>query len=50
MTDDERRKLDIDGYLVIERLMHQPLLDELRRRVDELFQCDGRVEVALAAM
>jgi ectoine hydroxylase-related dioxygenase (phytanoyl-CoA dioxygenase family) len=41
MTDDERRKLDIDGYLVIERLMDQSLLDQLRWRVDELFEKEG---------
>jgi ectoine hydroxylase-related dioxygenase (phytanoyl-CoA dioxygenase family) len=41
MTHDEKRKLDNDGYLVIERLMDQPLLDQLRRRVDELFEKEG---------
>src|SRR5229473_7120649 len=41
MTDDERRKLDTDGYLVIERLMDQCLLDQVSRRVDELFEQEG---------
>src|SRR6266850_7059508 len=41
MTDDERRKLDTDGYLVIERLMDERLLDQIRRRVDELFAQEG---------
>src|SRR5712671_1096842 len=41
MTDDERRQLDTDGYLVIERLMDQRLLDQIRRRVDELFEQEG---------
>jgi ectoine hydroxylase-related dioxygenase (phytanoyl-CoA dioxygenase family) len=41
MTDDEKRKLDTDGYLVMERLMDQRLLDQLRRRVDELFEEEG---------
>jgi len=41
MTDDEKRKLDTDGYLVIERLMDPRLLDQLRRRVDELFEEEG---------
>ena len=41
MTDDEKRKLDTDGYLVLDRLMDQRLLDQLRRRVDELFEQEG---------
>src|SRR5437870_11009533 len=41
MTDDERRKLDTAGYLVIERLMDERLLDEVRRRVEELFTEEG---------
>src|SRR2546423_4964123 len=41
MTDEERRKLDTDGYLVIERLMDERLLDLVRRRVDELFVQEG---------
>lgn len=41
MTDDEKRKLDTDGYLVIHRLIDQPLLDQLRHRVDEIFEQEG---------
>src|SRR5437870_8209511 len=41
MTDEERRKLDTDGYLVIERLMDEPLLEQVRRRVDALFTQEG---------
>src|SRR6266852_1561007 len=41
MTEDERRKLDTDGYLAIERLMDERLLDQVRRRVDELFTQEG---------
>src|SRR5712691_6286816 len=41
MTDGERRKLDTDGYLVIERLMDERLLDQVRRRVEELFTQEG---------
>ena len=41
MTDDERRQLDTDGYLVLENLMGEPLLEQVRRRVDELFEQEG---------
>src|SRR5438552_2569038 len=41
MTDEERGKLDTDGYLVIERLMDERLLDQVCRRVDELFVQEG---------
>jgi ectoine hydroxylase-related dioxygenase (phytanoyl-CoA dioxygenase family) len=41
MTDDERRQLDTDGYLVLERLMDQRLLGQVRQRVDELFEEEG---------
>jgi hypothetical protein len=41
MTQSEKRQLDIDGYLVIEKLMDEPLLDRVRRRVDELFEEEG---------
>src|SRR5439155_21177674 len=41
MTDEDRGKLDTNGYLVIERLMDEPLLDQVRRRVDELFAQEG---------
>src|SRR2546428_7874990 len=41
MTDDEKRRLDTEGYLVLERLMDDRLLDQVRRRVDELFEQEG---------
>src|SRR3989442_226034 len=41
MTEYEKRRLDTDGYLVIERLMDERLLDQVRRRVDELFEQEG---------
>ena len=41
MTDEDRGKLDTNGYLVIERLMDEPLLEQVRRRVDELFAQEG---------
>ena len=41
MTEDEKLQLDADGYLVIENLMSAELLDQVRRRVDELFEQEG---------
>src|SRR5438876_8574466 len=41
MTEQERRQLDTDGYLVIENLMDERLLEAVRRRVDELFEREG---------
>src|SRR6266850_5513531 len=41
MTEDEKRRLDSDGYLVIEGLMSDALLGQVRRRVDELFEQEG---------
>jgi ectoine hydroxylase-related dioxygenase (phytanoyl-CoA dioxygenase family) len=41
MTDDEKRQLDTDGYLVLENLMGEALLEQVRRRVDELFEQEG---------
>src|SRR5438128_3441676 len=41
MTEGEKNHLDNEGYLVIERLMDQCLLDQVRRRVDELFEQEG---------
>jgi ectoine hydroxylase-related dioxygenase (phytanoyl-CoA dioxygenase family) len=41
MTDDERSRLDSEGYLVLEDVMDASLLDEVRRRVDELFEQEG---------
>jgi ectoine hydroxylase-related dioxygenase (phytanoyl-CoA dioxygenase family) len=37
----EQLRLERDGYLVLENLMSAELLDEVRRRVDELFQAEG---------
>ena len=41
MTEDEKRQLDTDGYLVLENLMGESLLEQVRRRVDELFEQEG---------
>src|SRR3989442_187286 len=41
MTEYEKRRLDTDGYLVLENLMDERLLDRVRRRVDELFEQEG---------
>jgi ectoine hydroxylase-related dioxygenase (phytanoyl-CoA dioxygenase family) len=41
MTELGKRRLDEEGYLVIENLMSAALLDEVRRRVDELFGIEG---------
>ena len=41
MTEQERRQLDTDGYLVIENLMDERLLEAVRRRVDGLFEREG---------
>jgi ectoine hydroxylase-related dioxygenase (phytanoyl-CoA dioxygenase family) len=41
MTDDERSRLDSEGYLVLEDVMDESLLDQVRRRVDELFELEG---------
>jgi len=41
MTPVEKSKLDTEGYLMIEDLMGEPLLDQVRRRVDELFEQEG---------
>ena len=41
MTDSEKRQLDETGYLVIENLMGRALLDQVSRRVDELFEQEG---------
>jgi len=41
MTEVGKSKLDSEGYLVIEDLMGPALLDEVRRRVDELFEQEG---------
>jgi ectoine hydroxylase-related dioxygenase (phytanoyl-CoA dioxygenase family) len=41
MTEAEKRQLDDQGYLVIENLMGSALLDQVSRRVDELFEQEG---------
>jgi ectoine hydroxylase-related dioxygenase (phytanoyl-CoA dioxygenase family) len=41
LTDFEKRRLDEDGYLVLEGFMDRELLDGLRRRVEELFAEEG---------
>ncbi len=41
MTGQEKRQLDTEGYLILEDLMGDSLLDELRRRVEELFAEEG---------
>ena len=38
---DHREKLDHDGYVVLSDCIPSNLLDELRQRVDELFQLEG---------
>jgi ectoine hydroxylase-related dioxygenase (phytanoyl-CoA dioxygenase family) len=41
MTQQQLRQLDDDGYVVLERAMSAELLDELRRRIGELFVEEG---------
>jgi len=41
MTDEEKLRLDTDGYLVLENLMDASLLDTVRQRVEELFEHEG---------
>jgi ectoine hydroxylase-related dioxygenase (phytanoyl-CoA dioxygenase family) len=41
MTEDEKHRLDTDGYLVIESLMDHALLEQVRVRVDQLFEQEG---------
>jgi ectoine hydroxylase-related dioxygenase (phytanoyl-CoA dioxygenase family) len=41
MTEFEKRHLDEQGYLVIQNLMGVALVDDIRRRVDELFELEG---------
>src|SRR5882724_5171088 len=41
MTDEEKLRLDTDGYLVLENLMDASLLDRVRQRVEELFAEEG---------
>jgi ectoine hydroxylase-related dioxygenase (phytanoyl-CoA dioxygenase family) len=41
MTDDERRRLDRDGYVVLENAMGEGLLNELRQRIHGLLDEEG---------
>jgi len=41
LSDEQRRALDEDGYLVLPGLMKADLLADLRRRIDELFEQEG---------
>src|SRR5260370_37670683 len=41
MTEAERFELDKNGYLVLENRMEPALPDQVRRRVDELFEEEG---------
>ena len=41
MNEIEKRRLDQDGYLVLENFMSQELLDEIRRRIEEIFIEEG---------
>lgn len=41
MSPTQASQLDRDGYVVLERFMPNELLDELQRRVDELFEEEG---------
>jgi ectoine hydroxylase-related dioxygenase (phytanoyl-CoA dioxygenase family) len=41
MTAEEKRRLDDEGYLVLENFMDAVLLSALRQRVDELFAEEG---------
>ncbi len=41
LTESDRRRLDLQGYLVIPGLMPPEQLEALRRRVDELFIQEG---------
>ena len=41
IIDAQRRRLDADGYLVLEEFVPRDLLDRLRSRVDELFDAEG---------
>ena len=41
MIDEHKRRLDEDGYVVLEGVMGGRLLDELRTRILELFEEEG---------
>src|SRR6266478_4604056 len=41
MTEDEKLRLDTDGYLVLGSLMDDALLEQVRVRVEQLFEQEG---------
>jgi ectoine hydroxylase-related dioxygenase (phytanoyl-CoA dioxygenase family) len=41
MTEDEKRRLDADGYVVLESLMDVALLEQVRAHVERLFEIEG---------
>jgi ectoine hydroxylase-related dioxygenase (phytanoyl-CoA dioxygenase family) len=41
MTEQQRRQLDEQGYVVLENIMEDGLLDDLRHRIWELFEDEG---------
>ena len=41
MTQLEQRRLDTDGYLVLENFVDDTYLGQLRARVEQLYQAEG---------
>jgi ectoine hydroxylase-related dioxygenase (phytanoyl-CoA dioxygenase family) len=41
MTEDQKRRLDTDGYLILENLMDAALLEQVRAQVERLFEIEG---------
>src|SRR4051794_25774829 len=41
LTEEQRRRLDEDGYVALPGLMPPEMLAGLRRRIDELFEEEG---------
>jgi hypothetical protein len=41
MTEDQKSRLDTDGYLVLGSLMDPALLEQVRQRVEQLFEQEG---------
>src|SRR5215831_19224687 len=41
MTEAEKRQLDVEGYVIFEDLMDRALLEQVRRRVEEIFAREG---------
>ena len=41
MNDSDRKRLDSEGYLVLENFMGLELLEALRQRIDQLFSEEG---------